>query len=215
MLQTMSLSQLTTFALASFLIIVVPGPSVLFVISRGITLGRRAALATVVGNTLGALLLAWLVAFGLSRVITASLIAFTAIKLAGAAYLVHLGWRMWRTRRTLLTSLQPDVAPKPVGRIVREGFVVGVTNPKVVVFFAAVLPQFVERDAGGGVAQMALLGLVFALVALVSDSAWGLLAGSARAWIARRPRRLATVGGVGGITVMALGVRLAVSGRHD
>lgn len=211
----MSAHQLLGFALASFLIIVVPGPSVLFVISRGVALGRRAALATVVGNTAGALLLAWLVAAGLGGVIAASIVAFTIVKVVGAVYLVYLGVQMWRRRRALPAVLTGAPEAAPARRILREGFVVGVTNPKVVVFFAAVLPQFVDRDGGPIWLQMALLGLVFALVALVSDSGWALLAGTARSWFARRPAALAHVGGLGAIVVMALGVRLALSGRHD
>lgn len=211
----MSAPQLLGFALASFLIIVVPGPSVLFVVSRGVALGRRAALATVVGNTAGALLLAWLVAGGIGGVIATSIAAFTAVKIVGALYLVLLGVQMWRHRRELPASLTGDVVPAPVARILRQGFVVGVTNPKVVVFFAAVLPQFVDRGGAPAWLQMGVLGLVFALVALVSDSGWALLAGTARTWFARRPERLEHLGGVGGIVVMALGVRLAVTGRHD
>jgi threonine/homoserine/homoserine lactone efflux protein len=212
----MSLSQIGGFALAAFVIIVVPGPSVLFVVSRGVALGRRAAVATVVGNTLGALVLAWLVAFGLGELITASVAVFTLVKLAGAAYLVWLGLRMWRQRDALGDAVVTAMAPRSVGRIVREGFVVGVTNPKLVVFFAAVLPQFVDRDASLGMpAQMAVLGLVFAAVALVSDGTWGMLAGTARGWLARQPGRLRRVGGFGGLVVVALGLRLAVTGRHD
>jgi threonine/homoserine/homoserine lactone efflux protein len=211
----MPLSQLANFAIAAFLIIVVPGPSVLFVITRGVALGRRAAVITVVGNTVGALLLAWLVAFGLGSIITASVLVFNAVKLTGAAYLVFLGVQMWRTRHELPGALSGEVEPKSLPTIFREGFVVGVTNPKVVVFFGAVLPQFVDRSAGRVPMQMGVLGLVFALIAFVSDSAWGLAAGTVRQWFTRRPERLARVGGVGGIVIVGLGVRLAVTGRHD
>jgi threonine/homoserine/homoserine lactone efflux protein len=210
----MPLSQIASFALAAFLIIVVPGPSVLFVITRGVALGRQAAVITVLGNTVGALLLAWLVAFGLGTIITASVLVFTAVKLIGAAYLIYLGVQMWRTRRELPAALNGAVDPKSLRTIFREGFVVGVTNPKVVVFFGAVLPQFVDRNAGRVPMQMGVLGLVFALIAFVSDSAWGLAAGTARQWFTRRPERLARVGGVGGVVIVGLGVRLAVTGRH-
>ncbi len=215
MLGIVSPAVLASFALASFVIIVVPGPSVLFVVSRGVALGRRAALATVVGNTTGALVLAWLVAFGLGPIVTTSIVVFTVVKLAGAAYLMFLGWQMWRARRRLPAELRGDVEPMPVRTIVRQGFVVGVTNPKVVVFFAAVLPQFVDREAGAIPLQMAVLGVVFAGVALISDSAWAFAAGTIRSWFLRRPERLATVGGVGGIVVIGLGARLAFTGRHD
>ena len=211
----MSPGVLASFALASFLIIVVPGPSVLFVISRGVALGRRAALATVVGNTAGALVLAWFVAFGLGPIIITSIFVFTVVKLGGAAYLMFLGWHMWRTRRQLPAELRGDIEPARVRRTIGQGFLVGVTNPKVVVFFAAVLPQFVDRDGAAVPLQMAILGLVFAGVALISDSAWALAAGTVRSWFARRPERLATVGGVGGLVVVGLGARLAFTGRHD
>lgn len=212
----MSAHQLLAFALASFLIIVVPGPSVLFVVSRGVALGRRAALATVAGNTAGSLALAWLVAAGLGGIVATSTAAFTAVKIVGAAYLVYLGWQMWRRRGSLPEALAAGVEQAPAGRIAREGLVVGVTNPKTAVFFAAVLPQFVDRDGGSPEwLQMAVMGLVFALVALVSDSVWGLAAGTARGWLVGRPERLRAIGGLGGLVVMALGVRLAVTGRHD
>jgi threonine/homoserine/homoserine lactone efflux protein len=210
-----SAGQLASFALASFLIIVVPGPSVLFVVSRGVVLGRKAAIGTVAGNSLGALIAAWMVAFGLGAIVTASAVVFTVVKLAGAAYLVYLGVQMWRTRRELPAALMGAVDPKPMRTIVREGFVVGITNPKIVIFFAAVLPQFVDRDAGAVPMQMAVLGLVFAAVSVVSDGAWGLAAGTVRTWFTRRPERLATVGGLGGLVIVGLGVRVAVSGRSD
>lgn len=212
----MSPHQLVAFAVAAFLIIVVPGPSVLFVVSRGVALGRRAALATVVGNTAGSLLLAWLVAAGLGGIVATSAVAFTVVKLAGAAYLVVLGWQMWRRRGSLPAALADRATGPGARRIVREGFVVGATNPKTAVFFAAVLPQFVDPDGAAAVwLQMGVLGLVFALVALASDSVWGLLAGTARDWLARRPGRLRAVGGIGSLVVVALGVRLALTGRHD
>lgn len=95
------------------------------------------------------------------------------------------------------------------------GFAVGVANPKTMVFFAAVLPQFVDRSQGHVSAQMLLLGLVFNVIAVVFDSAWGLVAASARSWFANSPRRLALVGGVGGLTMIGLGVTVAATGRKD
>ncbi len=214
-LAAVSSHQVFGFALAAFAIIVIPGPSVLFTVSRGVAFGRTAALATVLGNTMGALTLSLFVAFGLGGIITKSLVIFTIVKFVGAAYLAFLGVQMWRHRRELPASLRGEVAPRPVRRIIREGFVVGATNPKVVVFFAAVLPQFVDRDGASVSVQMAVLGLVFAAIALVSDSAWGLLAGTARNWFTQRPERLERIGGLGGMTIVALGVRVAVTGRHD
>jgi threonine/homoserine/homoserine lactone efflux protein len=203
------------FAVAALVIIAVPGPSVLFVVSRGVTLGRRAALATVVGNTLGELLLACLVAFGVGGIIATSDTVFTVVKIVGACYLVWLGWRHWRRRAELGASLRGVVARKSVPRIVREGFIVGFTNPKTAVFFAAVLPQFVDHRHGAAPLQMVVLAFVFAAIAVISDGTWGLAAGSVRAWLTRRPERLEVVGGVGGLAIMALGVRLALTGRRD
>lgn len=211
----MSLHQVIGFALAALVIIVVPGPSVLFAVSRGVALGRRAALATTAGNTAGALLLAWLVSAGLGGIIATSLTAFTVVKLAGAAYLVFLGVQMWRHRGDLPAALAGEVEPITTRRIVRDGFVVGVTNPKVVVFFGAVLPQFVDPDGAPVWLQMGILSLVFAAIAMVSDGAWGVAAGSAQRWFARRPERLVHVGGAGSVAVMALGVKLALTGRND
>lgn len=211
----MSWHQIVSFALAALVIIVVPGPSVLFAVSRGVALGRRAAVATTLGNTAGALLLAWLVSAGLGGIIATSLIAFTVVKIAGALYLVFLGWQMWRHRHRLPAAVTGEVAPLPTRRIIRDGFVVGVTNPKVVVFFGAVLPQFVDPDGAPVWIQMGVLSLVFAAIALVSDGTWGVAAGSAQRWFARRPDRLVHVGGAGAVAVMALGVKLALTGRGD
>jgi threonine/homoserine/homoserine lactone efflux protein len=210
-----SAHQVIGFALAALVIIVVPGPSVLFAVSRGVALGRRAALATTAGNTAGALLLAWLVSAGLGGIIATSLTAFTVVKLAGAVYLVVLGVQMWRHRRALPAALTGAVARIPTRRIVRDGFVVGATNPKVVVFFGAVLPQFVDPDGAPVWLQMGILSLVFAAIAMVSDGVWGVAAGTAQRWCARRPERLVHVGGAGAVAVMALGVRLAFTGRGD
>jgi threonine/homoserine/homoserine lactone efflux protein len=210
-----SLQQLWAFAAAAFVIIVVPGPSVLFVVSRGIALGRRAALATVLGNAIGAGCAATLVAVGVGPIITRSLVVFSIMKFVGAAYLVLLGWKSLRHRGELARSLTGDVAPLPTRQIIKEGFIVGVTNPKVFVFFAAILPQFVDRQSSSVPMQMLILGALFVTIALISDGLWGVLAGTIRSWIVKSPRRLETVGGLGGLAIMGLGVRLAVSGRHD
>ncbi|GAA3461686.1 LysE family translocator [Saccharothrix longispora] len=209
-----STDRFLAFAALSSALILVPGPSVLFVIGRALAQGRRAALITVVGNTLGAYLLVVAVAFGVGAVVERSVVVFTALKLAGAAYLVHLGVRAVRRRGELTASFAGAGAGRGGLRTLWEGFAVGVANPKTVVFFAAVLPQFVDPARGHVVGQVLLLGLVFNLIAVVSDSAWGLAAGTARNWFARSPRRLAVVGGVGGVTMIGLGVAVAVSGRE-
>ncbi|GDY53000.1 hypothetical protein SVIO_036230 [Streptomyces violaceusniger] len=120
-----------------------------------------------------------------------------------------------RQRRSLQAAFTGDGPAHGGLRTLWEGFAVGVANPKTIVFFAAVLPQFVDRERGHVVLQMLLLGLVFNAIAVVSDSVWGLAAATARTWFARSPRRLATVGGVGGLSMIGLGVTVAATGRAD
>jgi threonine/homoserine/homoserine lactone efflux protein len=223
---------LITFALASVVLVVVPGPTVVFVVSRAIAHGRRAALASVAGNSLGVGVLVVAVAVGLGAVVERSVAVYTTIKLLGAAYLIYLGVRTWRDRGSLAGAFRaspavpgavpaaPGAVPAvpgavPVRRLFRQGVLVGVTNPKAMVFFAAVLPQFVDRGAGHVPAQMLVLGFGFVLLAMVLDSIWGLAAGTARDWLARSPRRLAALGGTGGLMMIGLGMGLAVTGRRE
>jgi threonine/homoserine/homoserine lactone efflux protein len=203
------------FALTAAVIVGVPGPSVLFVVTRSLTLGRRAGVLTVVGNALGVYVQVIAVAFGLGAIVQESVTVFTAIKLVGAAYLVVLGVRAFRHRGELAAALDVPVSPKTQRRIFRDGFVVGLANPKAIVAFVAVLPQFVDRGAGHVPEQLLILGAIFFVIALVSDSAWALAAGTARAWLARSPRRLSAIGGAGGVTMIGIGAGLALSGRKD
>lgn len=215
MCRMVSLDRLSAFAAMSFLLIVIPGPSVLFVVGRALAQGRRAALTTVVGNTIGAYVLVVAVALGVGSVVERSVVVFTALKLVGAAYLVYLGVKAVRERGSLHASINGTVPARGGLRTLWEGFAVGVANPKTIVFFAAVLPQFVDRDQGHVMAQMLLLGLVFNVIAVVCDSVWGLAAASTRTWFASSPTRLARVGGIGGLTMIGLGVTVAATGRKD
>lgn len=210
-----ALSSVAAFAALSFALIFVPGPSVMFVVSRAVALGRRAALLTVVGNAAGVYVQLLLVAAGLGAVVERSITLFSMIKFAGALYLVWLGLQAIRHRTRLGDAL--DGAP-PGGsgkKVFREGFIVGVANPKAIVFFAAILPQFVTPNGAPAAVQMAALGVLFVLIALVSDSLWGIAAGTARQWLARSPRRLEWLGASGGTVMILLGLQLAVSGRKD
>jgi threonine/homoserine/homoserine lactone efflux protein len=212
-----SFDKLLTFAAVAFVIIVVPGPSVLFTISRALTYGRRTAIVTVLGNTSGMYAQALLVAFGLGALVERSIIVFTVLKLVGAAYLVYLGVVAFRHRRKLRDAMDAAVHGEEmsVRRIIRDGFVVGFANPKAAILFIAILPQFVNRAAGHVSLQMALLALVAATIALVSDSIWGFAAGTARNWFAKSPRRLELIGGAGGLAMIGLGTSLAFTGRKN
>lgn len=205
-------AHLLAFTLASLVLTVVPGPSVLFVIGRSLALGRRAGLLSVLGNTLGLLPLVVAVALGVGAVVQQSVVVFTALKLAGAAYLVHLGVQAFRHRHGPGAD-EVAAAPRSSWRIVREGFVVGVSNPKAVVFLAAVLPQFADPAAGSVAAQVIVLGLVFMVVALLTDGSWAVVAGTARGWLGGSPRRLARMQAGGGLMMIGLGGSLALTGQ--
>jgi threonine/homoserine/homoserine lactone efflux protein len=209
-----STSHLLGYALASFVLIVIPGPSVLFVVGRALAYGRRTALATVCGNAAGNYTVAVCVALGIGALVQRSETIFTAVKLAGALYLVWLGTQAIR-RRKLLGDTFAGAAERHGDRpAVRDGFLVGVTNPKALILFGAVLPQFVNRAAGHVQIQMLLLALVSIAIGLVSDSVWGITASAVRAWFARSPRRLELVGGAGGLAMIGVGVTVAITGRE-
>lgn len=202
------------FVAVAFVIIVIPGPSVLFVVGRTLAHGRRSALASVAGNELGEFALAVVAALGLGSLIQRSAVLFAVMKLAGAAYLIYLGVRalLQRKNHAMADTLTPA---RTIPRAVADGFLVGVANPKTAIFFAAVLPQFVNQSAGDVPAQMLLLGFLFVLIALVSDCAWTAVAAGARSWFGRSPRRMEMIGGAGGLAMIGLGITLAVTGRRD
>lgn len=206
---------LVSFSVAAFILIVVPGPSVLFVVSRGVALGRRAAVVTAMGNAVGIYLQVVAVALGIGAVIERSVVLLSAIRLLGAAYLVFLGVQAVRHRRALASVLDVGAAAPARRSLALEGFLVGVSNPKWIVFFTAILPQFIDPAGAPVPLQMVALGAIAVAIAVVSDSIWGMAAGTARSWLARSPRRLETLGGVGGLTMIGLGVRLAATGRKD
>jgi len=208
-------SHLLTFTLTAFVIIAIPGPSVLFVISRAISAGRVVGVATVAGNTAGAFTQATAVAFGIGPLVQRSITLFTVLKLAGCCYLVFLGVQAIRHRHSLAEALGTKVERKTATRIMLDGFTVGITNPKGIVFFTAILPQFVNRQSGDVPVQIVMLGAIFAGIALLSDSTWALAAGTVRAWLSRSPRRLALLGGTGGLAMIAIGARLAFTGRSN
>jgi threonine/homoserine/homoserine lactone efflux protein len=204
---------LLAFLLTAVVIIVIPGPSVLFVIGRSIALGRRAGVLSVVGNALGTVPAVIAVAFGVGAIVASSVAAFTVIKIAGAAYLVWLGVQAIRHRRASIHgSANERTSPT---RLLTQGFVVGMTNPKTIAFFVAVLPQFVAPGAGPIWMQLLALGLLFQVLAVVCDSMWALAAGSARAWFATSPRRMSTLAGTGGVMMIGLGGTLAFAGAKS
>jgi threonine/homoserine/homoserine lactone efflux protein len=206
---------LLAFAILSYLLILAPGPNVLFVVSRSLQLGRASGIAAVVGGQGGVYVQVIAVAFGVGALVERSVAVFTVIRLAGAGYLVFLGVQAIRHRKSLAAILAARVPQASTSRMLRDGFIVGLTNPKAIVFFAAVLPQFADRSAGHVPLQLLLLGLIFVAIALASDSMWAVAAGTARAWFSRSPRRLEAVGGASGLAMIGIGASLALTGGKD
>lgn len=207
--------RLVEFALLSYALILVPGPNILFVVSRSLQLGKLSGIAAVVGGQSGVYVQVIAVAFGVGALVEGSVAVFTVIRLAGAAYLIFLGVQAIRHRKSLAAILGGTAPPAGTGRMLRDGFVVGLTNPKAIVFFVAVLPQFANRAAGHVPLQLLLLGAIFVAIALVSDSMWALIAGTARSWFTRSPRRLELIGGTSGLVMIGIGASLALTGGKD
>jgi len=205
-------SRLVEYIIAAMIIILAPGPSVLFVIARAIAWGRKVAVVTVAGNVTGAFVLSSLVAFGLGPVLQRSDLAFAAVQWGGGLYLIYLGIDAIRKRRVHAADMtnQGSIEPR-VFQSIRDGFMVGVLNPKGLVFYAAVLPQFIDRDRGNVTSQLLFLGALFSILAFFSDGSWGLLAGTARAWLAGDASRLEKLRGTGGCVMVLLGLTVILS----
>ena len=205
-------SRLVEYIIAAMIIILAPGPSVLFVIARAIAWGRKTAVFTVAGNVSGSFVLSTFVAFGLGPVLQRSDLAYTAVQWGGGLYLIYLGIDAIRHRKIHAADMtnQGELAPT-IKRSIRDGFWVGALNPKAIVFYAAVLPQFIDRDRGQVTGQLILLGAIFSILAFVSDGSWGLLAGTARQWLATDPKRLEKLRASGGAIMILLGFSVLVA----
>ncbi len=207
---------LLAFLAAAVVLVIMPGPTVLFVVGRSLALGRRGGLLSVLGNALGILPIIVAVSFGVGALVAESVVIFTILKFAGAAYLVYLGVQAIRHRRQTAATVQSgSAAPKSTRRLIGEGFIVGISNPKTIAFFVAVLPQFVAPEAGWIPGQMMVLGGIFVALALISDGAWAFAAGSARDWFARSPKRVERLGAAGGVMMIGLGGVLALSSAKN
>ena len=200
-------TRLWEYCIAAIIIILAPGPSVLFVIARAIAWGRATAVATVAGNVMGAFSLSVVVAVGLGPILQRSDLAFTSVQVLGGCYLVYLGITAIKHSQIHASDMtnQGDVRPSK-WKSMREGFWVGALNPKGIVFFAAILPQFVDRGAGKITSQLILMGAIFAVLAFFSDGGWGILAGTIRNWLATEMHRLVKMRVTGGTVMIILGL---------
>ena len=196
--------------LAALALLLVPGPAVIYIVTRGISQGRRAGIASVLGIELAGLCHAAAAAFGLSAILLASALAFNLVKYVGAAYLVYLGIRSMLSRSGALPA--DAAAPQSLPRLFRRGFVVNILNPKTALFFYAFLPQFVDPGRGSTVLQILFLGVLFVALATVTDSTYALLSSGVGRVLARSERfRRAQKYVTGGIYV-SLGIAAAVTG---
>lgn len=193
----------------ALVVIVVPGPSVVFVIGRAMILGTRGAVISVLGNGIGVGVQILAVAFGVGAVVSQSELLFGIVKVVGAAFLIYLGIEGIRHRR-VFAEAQADAPSVTTRRLLLDSSVVGITNAKTLVFFIASFPLFVDPARGSVIVQMLVLGGFFWVVGIASDLVWAVVAGSARAWLSRSATRLEWVRAGGGLALIALGAYLGL-----
>lgn len=206
--------RLALFLGAAVVLLVTPGPAVLYITARSMSQGLRAGLVSVLAIETGNLLQALAAALGLAALLASSATAFSAVKLLGAAYLVFLGVRKL-TSRTGGAAARGEAPVRRLRSVYLDGVVVAVLNPKTALFFLAFLPQFVHPAAGHVPAQILLLGVIFVALAMVSDSAYALLAGTAGRWLWRHPRFVRGERYVSGTVYIGLGAFAAFSGASS
>ena len=200
-------SRLWEYLIAATLIILAPGPSVLFTNARAISWGRATALATVLGNALGMFTISVLVAVGLGPVLQRYHAVYIGVQWVGALYLVYLGIDAIRHSKEHAESMTDLSGGKPsVAKTIRQGYLVGVLNPKSMVFFAAILPQFTDHAKGHLTSQLLLLGAIFCIICFFSDGTWGIVAGTIRNWLSSDARRLERLRVSGGVVMVGLGI---------
>jgi threonine/homoserine/homoserine lactone efflux protein len=204
-------STLALFAGAALLLLVIPGPAVVYIVSESIAHGRRAGMVAMLGIHAGTLVHITAAALGISAILVSSAEAFTAVKIAGACYLIYLGLRELFGRAQGAGASVPR--SEDLRRIFRQGALVNVTNPKTALFFFAFLPQFVDPSRGAAGLQIAILGLVFMLLGMISDGLFGLLAGTAAGWVRGRPGFGRLQRRITGTIFIGLGVTTALTGR--
>jgi threonine/homoserine/homoserine lactone efflux protein len=197
-------STLALFAAASLALAVVPGPAVLYIVAQSVDQGRLAGFVSALGIGTGGLIHMIAATIGLSSLLASSATAFTIVKYAGAGYLIVLGIRRLLTREEVDDEIVR--APRPRRRLFVDGVVVNVLNPKTALFFLAFLPQFVDPAQGGATLQILLLGLIFVLIALCSDSLWALAAGTLGGWLRRSRWYLGVKRWVTGTVFVGLGL---------
>lgn len=204
------LSSLGLFVVAVVVLTVTPGPAVLYIVTRSVSQGRAAGVASCLGVAIGGLVHVLGAALGMSALLATSALAFNVVKFGGAAYLVWLGIRKL-THSSEARILVKTEAHSLLGAF-RDGIVVNVLNPKTAIFFLAFLPQFVAPSRGAVSVQLTVLGGLFVVIALCTDTIWSLVASGARRWLGRHPRFVSSERYVSGSIYLGLGLAAAVSG---
>jgi threonine/homoserine/homoserine lactone efflux protein len=200
------------FAVAAILLLLTPGPAVLYIVARSVEQGRVAGLVSVCGITSGTFVHIAAAALGLSALLASSALAFAVVKYAGAAYLIYIGVRRILSRADA-PAAQLELPRRSLGRLYRDGFIVNLLNPKTALFFLAFLPQFVDPSRGAVAFQIAFLGLLFAAMGFVSDGVYALAAGTAGRWVKRNNHYLRWERYVTGTVFIGLGVTAAFAGN--
>ena len=197
--------------MAATLLLLTPGPAVLYIVARSIEQGRVAGLASAFGITTGTLVHVLASTLGLSALLASSTLAFAVVRYAGAGYLIYLGIRRILNRSDT-PAMQLKLPRRSLARLYRDGFIVNLLNPKTALFFLAFLPQFVDPARGAAAFQIAFLGLLFTLMGLTSDGLYALVAGTAGRWVKRQGRYLRWERYVTGGVFIGLGVTAALTG---
>jgi threonine/homoserine/homoserine lactone efflux protein len=210
-------STLALFTLAAITLLVIPGPAVLYIVTRSVDQGRAAGLASVCGVHVGTLVHVAAAALGLSALLVSSATAYHTVRWVGAAYLVWLGLRRLLARDEEATAAAEGPGPRRVGlgRIFAQGVVVNVLNPKTALFFFAFLPQFVDTSRGSVPFQVLVFGVAFVLLGLVSDGAYAVAASAGAGWLRRRPGVARASRLVSGGVLIGLGVTTALAGSRS
>lgn len=205
-----NLHTLTLFIIAALVLLLTPGPSVLYIVARGIDQGRLAGLVSVLGIGVGTLFHVAAAALGISALLMSSALAFSLVKYLGAAYLIYLGLRKLLGREDLHS---PELAGRErLGRIFGQGVIVNLLNPKTALFFFAFLPQFVDTAQGRVAAQILFLGIIFVTLGMVSDGCYALLAGTVGHWLKNNLNFLRAQRYFAGTVYIGLGLTAALSG---
>ena len=207
-----SSASLLGFVAAALVVLLIPGPGVLYVVARSVGQGYRAGVVSALGLSLGALVHVAAATAGLSAILLTSATAFGIVKALGAGYLIYLGVRTLLSKRPTASAETPS--PLSFSRLLGDGVIVSIFNPKIAVFFLAFLPQFVEPGRGSIPQQVFFLGCLYAAIAFVTDSAYALLAGSLRHWVGGRVMRGPLPRYVSGGLYIGLGVNAALTGRR-